>query len=310
MPALAPFRTALPQLSLMMAMVLWASSFVALKIAVGVYDPMVVVFGRMLVASLCLLMVGFRFRRTIQPKRGDAARILFMAFCEPCLYFLFEAQALVYTTASQAGMVTAILPVMVMVAAHRLLGERTGRKGWGGALIAVSGVIWLTMESAPVENAPNPVLGNFLEFLAMICAAGYMVTMRALTSRYSPFFLTAMQAFVGCLFYFPILFLPTVDLPSRIDPQAGLAIFYLGAVITLGAYGLYNYGLKYISASRSAAYVNLIPVISVVLGWLILDEVLSSTQIVAACVVMLGVWLTQREVREKKQDAAGEYPRG
>lgn len=291
----------LPRVALLTAMVLWASSFVALKIAFRAYDPMVVIFGRMFVASLCLLVIGFRFRRSISYRKGDIYLILFMTFCEPCLYFLFEAQALVYTTASQAGMITAILPVMVMLGASVLLGERTGARGWCGAIIALAGVVWLTLESAPAANAPNPVLGNFLEFLAMVCATGYMIIMRHLTARYSPFFLTAVQAFVGCIFYFPILFLPQVTLPTQVDLPSGFAIIYLGAVITLGAYGSYNYGLKYVSASQSAAYVNLIPVISVCLGWLILDETLTTMQIAAAAVVMAGVWLSQQRAREKRK---------
>ena len=45
--------------SLLIAMVLWASTFVALKLAFRAYDPMVVIFGRMLIASLCALFVPF-----------------------------------------------------------------------------------------------------------------------------------------------------------------------------------------------------------------------------------------------------------
>lgn len=284
----------LPQLALIGAMFLWASSFIALKIAFRAYDPMFVIFGRMFVASLCLLGLVYRFRRTVHYQKGDYKLILFMAFCEPCLYFLFEAHAIVYTTAAQAGMITAILPILVMIAASLVLKEKNSMQGWIGAVIAVIGVCWLTLESSPTKNAPNPVLGNFLEFLAMVCATGYMVTMRYLTIRYSPFFLTAIQAFVGCVFYFPLLFLPSTELPDHFDLDSGLAIFYLGAAITLGAYGLYNYGLKYISASRSAIYVNLIPIISVFLAWLILDETLVRNQIYAAAVIMFGVWLTQR----------------
>lgn len=287
-------KNMLPQLALIGAMFLWASSFIALKIAFRAYDPMFVIFGRMFVASLCLLGLVYRFRRTVHYQKGDYKLILFMAFCEPCLYFLFEAHAIVYTTAAQAGMITAILPILVMIAASLVLKEKTSPQGWAGAVIAVGGVCWLTLESSPTENAPNPVLGNFLEFLAMVCATGYMVTMRYLTTRYSPFFLTAVQAFVGCVFYFPLLFLPSTELPSQFDVSSGLAIFYLGAAITLGAYGLYNYALKYISASRSAIYVNLIPIISVFLAWLILDEILVRNQLYAATVIMFGVWLTQR----------------
>ncbi|MEE4243733.1 MAG: DMT family transporter [Desulfopila sp.] len=303
-------KALLPQIGLLVAMVLWASSFIALKIAFRAYDPMVVIFGRMLVASLCLLIVGYRFRRAVTYQKGDYLLILFMAFCEPCLYFLFEAQALVYTTASQAGMITAILPVMVMISASLILKERTGVQGWLGALLAVAGVAWLTLESAPTENAPNPMLGNFLEFIAMICATGYMISLRYLTIRYSPFFLTAVQAFVGCIFYFPFLFLPSTELPRSFDLVPGLAVIYLGAAITLGAYGLYNYGLKYIPASKAAAYVNLIPVLSVLLGWIVLGEKFERNQIIAAFIIMTGVWLTQQRFaqgRAENQSVRGSF---
>jgi drug/metabolite transporter (DMT)-like permease len=295
MTEITPIKKILPQLGLLMAMVLWSSSFIALKIAFRAYDPMVVIFGRMLVASICFLCVGFRLRRNVTYQRGDYKLILFMAFCEPCLYFIFEAKAILYTTASQAGMVTAILPVMVMAAASLLLNEKINRWSWIGGLVAVVGVIWLTLESSPAENAPNPMLGNFYEFVAMICAAGYIISLRHLTLRYSPFFLTAVQAFVGCLFYLPFLFLPGTELPKHYNLPSGMAVCYLGAVITLGAYGLYNYGLKYVPASQAALYVNLIPVFSVFLGWMVLNETFTRNQCFAAVIVMAGVWLSQKK---------------
>ena len=45
----------LAQFALILAMVLWASSFIALKFAFRTYDPLVVIFGRMLIASICFL---------------------------------------------------------------------------------------------------------------------------------------------------------------------------------------------------------------------------------------------------------------
>ncbi len=290
---LIKIKNILPQLGLITAMILWGSSFIALKIAFQAYDPMVVIFGRMLIASICFLIIGLRFRRPIQYRKGDYKLIAFMAFCEPCLYFIFEAQAIVYTTASQAGMITAILPVLVMITASFLLKEKTGLRGWSGAIIAVIGVCWLSLEAMPQENAPNPLLGNFYEFLAMVCATGYTVSLRHLTLRYSPFFLTAIQTFVGGFFFFPFLFLPGTELPQSYNSLSAAAVLYLGAIITLGAYGLYNYGLKHVPASQAASYVNLIPVFSVFLGWLILDETFVRNQFAAAALVMIGVWLTQ-----------------
>ena len=54
--------------------------------------------------------------------------------------------------------------------------------------------------------------------MAMVCAAGYITTLKHLTSRYSPFFLTAVQAAVGAVFFFPVLFLPQVILPRTVEP--------------------------------------------------------------------------------------------
>jgi drug/metabolite transporter (DMT)-like permease len=298
MPHSKTFQAYIPSLALILAMVLWSSSFIALKIAFRGYDPMVVIFGRMLVASLCFLCVGKRLARSLDYRTGDYKPILFMAFCEPCLYFIFEAKAIENTTASQAGLITAMLPILVMIAASLFLKEIISRKAWYGAILAVLGVCWLTAGSTPSADAPNPILGNFYEFLAMICAAGYTISLKKLTDRYSPFFLTATQAVVGSVFYLPLLFLPGTNLPDTFEPVPSIAVIYLGAVITLGAYGLYNFGLKHVPASRAAIFVNLIPVFSVILGGLILHETLSATQSVAAVVVMIGVFLSQQQQQE------------
>ncbi len=279
---------------LVLAMVLWASSFVALKIAFGVYHPMVVLFGRMVVASICFLVLFIWFRPLVSYTQGDYKYLLFMALCEPCLYFLFEARALENTTASQAGMITALLPVLVALAAARLLKERVAFNTWAGSFMAVAGICWLTLASVPTGDAPDPVKGNFLEFLAMVCATGYTVTLKRLANRYSAFFLTAVQAFCGSMFFFAFLLLPSTRLPHHFEVEASLAILYLGVAITLGAYGLYNFGLKHIPVNKASAYVNLIPVFSVMMGWMLLGESFSMQQCLAASLVMAGVCVSQR----------------
>jgi len=292
----------LPYAGLTGAMILWASSFVALKLAFRSYHPMVVIFGRMAVASLCFLMFAGRFRH-IRFCKGDWKPILFMTLCEPCLYFIFEAAALENTTASQAGMIAALLPLMVGGAARLILKERLAPRTYLGFAVAICGAVWLSAAGAPQAHAPNPLLGNFLEFVAMICATGYIITLKRLTVRYSPWALTAFQAFVGSLFYFPLLLLPSTTLPNRIEPTGILAIVYLGAFISFGAYGLYNFGVSRISVSRASAFVNLIPVFGVFFGWLILGERFSTLQSLAAGLVFTGIYLSQEPNIEDRSEA-------
>jgi drug/metabolite transporter (DMT)-like permease len=282
------------RIGLIGAMVLWGSSFIALKIAFRAYDPMVVIFGRLILASFCFLLFWHHLTGGVQYRRGDWRWLLLMAFCEPCLYFIFEAKAIENTSASQAGMITALLPLMVAVAARFFLRERLHARMMVGFAAAVAGAVWLSWKAVPTANAPRPVLGNFFEFLAMVCAVGYTIILKYLSLRYSPSLLTAVQAFVGSVFYLPFLLLPSTVLPGHIDLSAAAAVAYLGVCVTIGAYRLYTFGISRISASQASAFVNLIPVFTAVLGHVILGEVMTAGQYGGCALIFAGIYLSQR----------------
>lgn len=284
----------LPVMSLILAMLLWSSSFIALKIAFQSYHPMQVIFGRMLIATCCFLAFIPSFRK-IRWRRSDFKYMLIMALCEPCLYFLFEAKALQLTSASQAGMITAMLPLLVAILAWLALGETIGRRTLIGFCLAIVGACWLSLAGESTNNAPQPLLGNLCEFLAIVCAAGYTVSLKHLTGNLPPLFLTAFQAFVGSIFFFPFLLLPGAGLPTHWETLPTAAIIYLGTVITFGAYGCFNFSVSRIPASKAAGYANLIPVFSVILGIVILDDRLNATQWLACFLVLCGVWLSSRD---------------
>ena len=228
-------------LALFGAVLLWSSSFIALKIAVSAFDPMVMVFGRMLSSLVALtLLRATVWRRAEAPMlldrrvtRREWKYIVLLALCEPCFYFVFEGYAMIYTTASQAGMVVAALPLAVVVAAWLLLGERPHRRVWIGFVLAVAGVVWLSAGSEATESAPNPIFGNFLEVLAMLCGALYVVCAKQLSSRCSPVLITTMQSLVGLLFFMCLLPLPGVKLPDSFPLLPTLAILYLGVGVTM-----------------------------------------------------------------------------
>ncbi|MEH0021746.1 MAG: DMT family transporter [Desulfobacter sp.] len=288
---------------LLVAMILWASTFVALKLAFRAYDPMVVIFGRMLIASLCIVFYPFALKSARHVRRRDVKYIAVMVLCEPCFYFVFEAKALVYTSAAQAGMITTMMPLMTAVGAWFFLKEKLSRRTCIGFAVAATGALWLSFASKPTPHGPNPLLGNFLEFMAMVCTTGYAICLKKLTQRkYKPIFLAFIQAFSGALFYFPLLFLPGTELPSHVAPVSLYAIIYLGAVVTVGAYGLYNFGVSRIPASQATAFVNLIPVLCLVMSAVILGERFTGVQYLASLLVLAGVILTQDRSTFQKQE--------
>ncbi|BCS90277.1 DMT family transporter [Pseudodesulfovibrio sediminis] len=289
-------------IALWAAVTLWASSFIALKFAFQRFDPMVVIFGRMFVASVCFLLVFKRFKN-IDYRPGDWKLLLFMGICEPGFYFVFEALALTKTDASQAGMICALLPLMVAVAARFILKEQLTRRTVTGFSLAIAGAIILSVAAESTETASNPLLGNFLEFMAMICACGYMIAMKRLMPRYSSWFLTMIQAFVGAIFFFPLLFLPSTTLPTSFDLTGIATILYLGVFVTILAYGLYNYGMSKIPTGQASSFINLIPVITLALGWLLLNERLNWIQYAASILVIIGVYVSQEKSSKKKVTA-------
>ncbi|KAB1442360.1 DMT family transporter [Pseudodesulfovibrio senegalensis] len=278
--------------ALLLAALFWASSFPALKIAFSIYDPMVVLFFRMLLGCLCLIAFSRNFSN-VNYRPGDWKLLLFMSICEPGLYFIFESSALQYTEASQAGMICAMAPLMVAIAARFILKEPFTRRTATGFIMAIAGAALLSLLSEKTDNAPNPVLGNFLEFMAMVCTTGYMITLKFLSDRYNPWFLTMVQAAVGTVFFFPLLFLPTTVPPVVFDPVGIGTIVFLGIVVTVGGYGLYNVGMSRLPAGQASAFINLIPVFTLLLSWLLLGERLSLLQYACCGLVLAGVWHSQ-----------------
>jgi drug/metabolite transporter (DMT)-like permease len=283
----------LPVLCLLLAMFLWASSFIALKLAFVDYHPMVVIAGRMLVASVAFFFLLPRFKN-IRIRHQDFKLMGFMALCEPCLYFIFEALALKNTSASQASMITTMLPLLVSVASALFLAEKFSVQKMTGLGLAMVGALGLSIGGDISAQAPAPLLGNFYEFLAMVCATAYTIAIKKLTSRYSPLFLTAVQAWVGALFFLPMLLLPAVPVPDTFILVPTVAIIYLGLAVTIVAYGSYNYALSAMDAGKASIYVNLIPLFTLLLGWVIFKESFTLFQYFSGFVIFFGVGLSQR----------------
>lgn len=278
------------RLALVIAMMLWGSSFIALKYAFAFYPPMLVILCRMILASICFLLVRKRLRGN-RYQRGDWKLLGLMCLFDPCLYFVSEGMALNYTSAAQAGMITAMMPLIVAVLARIFLAERIHGRTLFGFALAVSGAIWLSAAAQPSQHATHPILGNGLELLAACSGAAYSIMLKKLSARYNTVFLTAMQGFVGSGFF--MLLVPLSPWPEHFDTLATVAVVYLGVGVTLGAYLLFNLALVAIPITQASAFTNLIPVFTLFFAMILLGETLSTAQWWASAVILGGVILSQ-----------------
>ncbi|WP_462323520.1 DMT family transporter [Desulfoplanes sp.] len=279
-----------PSIALLVAVFLWGSSYAAMKVVVGSFGPMATVWARMVVASVIFCALGWRELIKVRPGR-DWTWLALLFFCQPCMYFLCEGFAVKLTSSAQAGMISAILPLMVMLGANVFLGEKSGVQVWTGCFLSLAGVVWLTLESVPTQAAPDPFTGNLLEVAAMGFGAGYMLLVRKLSVRYSPLVLTGMQFMAGSLFFLPGVI--GADTTWTAPVGVYLLLLYLGSLVTLGAFGLYNWGISRVPAGRASVFVNLVPVIALSLGVMCMGEVLDVAQTMACVVVFAGVVFSQ-----------------
>jgi len=276
----------LPVVLLAGAVVFWGTSFAATKTALDHFTPMTVIWLRMCVASVVILPFMPRLPR---PRYvvGDWKLLGLSALFIPCAYYLAEGYAVRFTTSSQAGVVSAVVPLLVAAGAWLFLKERLTARSIVAIAASLVGVAMLSLGGVEQASASNPVLGNFLELLAMVAAAGSMLSIKHLTARYDAWLLTGMQALVGAVFFLPFALADGLT-PLLSAPAVSWAcVAYLGVVVSLAAFGMYNTAVKVMSASRASIAVNAVPAVALLTGWLARGESLSPVQL-AACAVIVG----------------------
>lgn len=277
--------------ALTVSVLLWGGSFSAARTALAELPPMTLMAMRTLIATLTILPFAGRLR----PPAGwrkDLPLLIPMVLLQPCLYFLLETNALRFTSSSQAGVISSFVPLLVMLGAWLFLKERLRGRSLLGLGLSIGGVAALTLMNRGGEEARSLMLGNLLEMGAMACAAANMLIVKRLSGRYNPWTLTMLQCFAGALFFSPGL-LPLVRETEALSVRTAALVLYLGAPVSLGAFGLYNWGMSRISASGASLFINLVPVTAVVLGWALLGESLAPLQCLASAAVLGGVVISQ-----------------
>ncbi|WP_409420659.1 DMT family transporter [Pseudaeromonas sp. ZJS20] len=287
-------------LALAGSVLLWGSSYAATKTSLSYFSPNQLIWLRMVLASLVLLPF---WRRLPKPayRQGDGRWLLLLGLLQPCVYFTCETQAIRFTTSAQAGTIAAMAPLFVALLAWWWLKERLSLPALLGLCCSLIGVGLLSLGASADQAAPNPLLGNSLQLLAMLCIASYMVILKRMSSRYDTWWLTGSQNLLGILFFLPGAWLAGTDHWSQVPWSAWLCVLYLGGIVSLGGFGLYNLAMRTLPAAEAAMSINLVPLLAILMGWLALGEALSPLQGLAALLILGGVLLGQWRPGHKPQ---------
>jgi len=294
-------------LCLLGAVLFWGTSFVATKTALGSFAPMTVIWLRMATATLVFAPAWFFVPRPAY-QRGDLKWLALIALLQPCIYYLAEGYAVKLTTSSAAGVISAIVPLLVAAGAWLFLHERLTARSVAAIAISLVGVAMLSLGGEPQASAPNPVLGNLLEVLAMVCAAGSMIALKHVSTRYNPWFLTGLQAAVGAAFFLPGALAAGTESFATAAPIAWVSVLYLGTFVSLAAFGLYNTAVTRMPANRAALSINLVPAVALLAGWFLLGESLTAIQLLACAIIVGAVVLSETGTAEEPAVASVPDP--
>lgn len=284
-------------LSITIAVLLYGTTLTATKICMQYYEAPKLMAFRMIISAILFLPFIFTVYKNIKIEKKDIKLILLMMLCEPCLYFIFETSALKYTTSGQAGVVSSLEPVILVIAARIILKEKFVKIVYLGLSISIIGSILLSISSDVSETAPNPLLGNFLELIAIILTDTCVITTKYLMDRYPPFFLAGISVVGGAVFFI-ILNIFTQGTFNIVPNASVFLVIYLG-ILTVAAYALYNFAICTLSASKFSPFLFLLPVAAVFFGWFFLGETFNIKQFLACLIVFAGIYICSLNDKKK-----------
>ncbi len=280
-------------------MVFWGITFVIFKYANESFDPIAIIFFRLLISIVFLFSFAFLTGRMMRFRKGDFKWFLLMALFEPFIYFLGESFGLSMVSPTVAAIIVSTIPLFVPVAAFFLLKERLSVTNILGLALSFAGVIMVVMASE--GRLAGNIKGIMLMFVAVFGAVGYTIIAKRLLDTYNGIFITAWQSTLGLLFITP--FFLTLELPhldfSAILPSSIWAMLFLGVFGSGVCFILFAVGIRELGASKANVFANLVPVVAAIVSFFVLKEEMPVMKILGIVVVLAGLMLSQRAVKER-----------
>jgi drug/metabolite transporter (DMT)-like permease len=271
---------------------IWGSTYLAIRVMVETVPPLLGSGVRFSVAGAVMIGV-LSLHRSVRPTRAQLLSALLVGLLLP------GANAVV-TVAEQevpssvAALLIASVPLWVILM-RRGSGERVSRAGIGAVLVGFAGVALLVRPGE--QSGDATVLGlAAVVFAAVMWASGSFASPRLKLPR-DPLVSTGWQMLLGGLAIVAVgLALgeaPEVD-PEAFSTRSVLALGYLIVFGSWVAFTAYAWLLQNAPISKVSTYAYVNPVVAIVLGFLILDEVVTPITVIGAAIIIVAVALVVR----------------
>jgi drug/metabolite transporter (DMT)-like permease len=287
------YHQVVPYITLNLAVLFWGLSFVAIKIALESFSTFSLIFIRFSIAAVVFLVL-LTLRGFPRFSRAEHRQIFLAAVFQPGLYFFFETTGLQRTLASKASLIIAMIPIVVLGLSIGLRRERATRLIVAGIGLSVVGVSLLVVGDVHFKwTFGGMMLGDLLIVGAVMAMAIYTVSFKHLMQTHSAVEVTGLQMCYGALLFAPAFGWEWPRLEwAAVSGRSLAALIGLTLFATIGAFLCFNFALARLSSSRTAIFLNCVPVVTAIGAWALLGERLSLLQMAGGGLVLASVYLT------------------
>ena len=247
--------------------------------------------------SICVLTGIIK----ISIRKENIKRLFLIALFSPVIYFIGETIGISRTSASESGVVIACVPEASMIASVIYLKKKPTKRQIGGVCITLIGVC-LTVLTAGMSISLS-VTGYLALLMAVLSFAVYSVLVES-SDGLGGAEITYGTLTVGAVVFVIIALIQAyihgnavglLALPIR-DTHFLSAVLYQGVGCSIFAFFMQNVALSKIGVNRTASFIGVSTVASILSGILILGESFSIVQVIGAAVIIAGIYVANMKV--------------
>jgi drug/metabolite transporter (DMT)-like permease len=283
------------------AAVLFGSSVVAVRVAVQEVPPLSLAVLRFGQGGLLLVFLLVGARRLLRVRWHD---LPLLALLGAILFTIFPVTfnaSLRLIEASRGALLLATIPLWSALLARIARSERLAPRQVVGVFLSLGGVgLALAERGLGWQGGLGSLAGDALMLVTALCGAAYAVLAQRAFARYAALTVTTYAMVLGTLLLLPAALVEgLVGVLPRLDLQTVALLVFLGVFGGALGFFLWTFALTRLTPTQVAVYINLNPLVAMVLAAALLAERLTIVFAAGFGVVLLGVllvnWPKRRE---------------
>lgn len=201
-------------------------------------------------------------------------------------------KGLTFTSAIHASLLILLTPILITVFAFAVLKEKVTFVKALGLALGVGGAVLLILSKEQSTKATNYLLGDLLIIINAISYTVYFIIVKPLMAEYPPLHVVRWVFTFGFFMILPFGWNEFFAIRwEQLDWSHYTAIAFIVIFGTFLAYFFNIYGIRHLGAGMTGAYIYTQPVFAAIIAILFFHEQLTSSKLIAAVMIFLGVFM-------------------